>query len=247
MAHMKKYTHTMAEEIIGQNSRSSVAPAARIDSSKTNLNYSLITNRDVTDLEYYTTRKAQVYCANRADLKTLVEWEAPLPYSMLGSQESAYFSCLRDFFIARYGERNLVQAIVHKDEPCRPHLHICFTPVVHDAKYDGEKMCASSLITKEDFETIHQDMAYWLESHGINTDPRRRASVQIRHDPNAPPIGSEEIDRILEDINRAPAENTGESEAAEKIDWAAEISRILDVSFELDDCTEEEEEFVIEF
>lgn len=247
MAHMTKYTHATAEEIISQNSRSSSAatPAERINPSQTHLNYSLITNRDMTDLEYYTARKSQVYCANRSDLKTLIEWEVPLPYSLRGSQESAYFSCLRDFFATRYGENNLVQAIVHKDEASRPHLHVCFVPAVRDPKFDGEKMCASSVVTREDLQNIHQDMQYWLESHGINTNPRRRAPVQIRHDPNAAPIGSAEIKRLLDDINCELVENAAESEAAGAVDWAAEIDQILGMSFECGAFTEKEYE--IEF
>lgn len=57
----------------------------------------------------------------------------------------------------------MVSAWVHKDEAGQPHLHFCFIPVAIDKKKGIEKVSAKEVLTRRELQTIHKDMAHYME------------------------------------------------------------------------------------
>ena len=74
-------------------------------------------------------RKSELYCYNRDDVKVMVGWIVTAPQDLDPARYDNFFCASYDFMANRYGEENVVQAIVHDDEGGQPHLHFCFIPV----------------------------------------------------------------------------------------------------------------------
>lgn len=72
------------------------------------------------------------------------------------------------FLSQRYGEENVVQAIVHFDES-QPHLHFNFIPVAPDLKHGGEKICAAQVLNRKELRSFHPDLQAYLNKNGIYT------------------------------------------------------------------------------
>lgn len=163
--HVEKYTRTAVGHILQHYNRWVMNFSNKdIDHEKTDLNYNLAPERDLSDIDYYRSRLAQVKCQNRADVKTLCDWIVTLPKkSFTEAQEQQFFQSAYDLMASRYGEKNVVSAWVHKDEAGQPHLHFCFIPVCRDKKKDIEKVSAKEVLTRTDLKTIHTDMSRHLE------------------------------------------------------------------------------------
>lgn len=68
-----------------------------------------------------------------------------------------FFCAAYDFLANRYGEENVVQAIVHDDEGGQPHLHFCFIPVEEDLKHEqGIKSVRMMFLTAASFVIFTQ-------------------------------------------------------------------------------------------
>lgn len=72
----------------------------------------------------------------------------------------------------RYGQENVVQAIVHDDEGGQPHLHFCFIPVEEDLKHEqGYKICANDVLDRRELRNFHPDLQRYLNEHGLEETP----------------------------------------------------------------------------
>ena len=83
-------------------------------------------------------------------------------------QYDDFFLAVYDFLENRYGEENVVQAVVHDDEGGQPHLHFCFVPVVEDKKHEeGYKVCANDVLDRRELRNFHPDLQRYLDEHGL--------------------------------------------------------------------------------
>ena len=83
-------------------------------------------------------------------------------------QYDDFFLAVYDFLENRYGEENVVQAVVHDDEGGQPHLHFCFIPVVEDKKHEeGYKVCANDVLDRRELRNFHPDLQRYLDEHGL--------------------------------------------------------------------------------
>ncbi len=136
------------------------------------------------EYDYYKQRKSEVYCYNRADIKTMAGYVVTLPNEINNQiDEERFFKATVDFFSNRYGAENIISATVHKDESKlgSPHMHLDFMPICkidHDklmAKKNHckamenyqEKISANDVLTKRDLQTLHTDLQRYLDSNGI--------------------------------------------------------------------------------
>lgn len=224
MAHMRKYSHPVAAQILAHNTRSSASTphATHIDSNRTHLNYSLLPDRGMTDYEYYKLRKSQLYCFRRSDVKTLLGWICTLPQGVSEDQEYNFFRATHDFYCQRYGEKNIVQSIVHKDEEGQPHLHVCMIPAVPDPKHGGEKICADSFVTRRDLMSFHTDLQRWLDECGISARVTTGISAVVGRNLSVEEIKCDALDMILCDLSFDT-----DAEMTPSIDWSTEVDKIL--------------------
>lgn len=137
-----------------------------IDRSKGNLNYSLI-DHGMSSYDYYKERLSQCYLYNRDDVKTVFGWVVTCPEDVPKDMEDLFFYNCFDFLNERYGEENCVQAVVHKDESGRAHMHYLAIPVVPDPKHEqGIKVCCDKVINKRDLRNFHPDLDRFLRDRG---------------------------------------------------------------------------------
>lgn len=174
MAAVTKFARSAVVNQLRHNAREIRNPANRdIDPARTHLNYSLL-DRGMSPYEYYKQRMSQVHCMDRADVKTMFGWVITAPRDLDEDLHEKFFRCSCDFIADRYGEENIVQCVVHRDESRegRSHLHVCAIPVVPDDRRGGEKVCASQVITRLDLKTFHWDLEEYLVERGIEAHVR---------------------------------------------------------------------------
>lgn len=147
-----------------------------IDNDRTAYNYHLKkgTSADVNK------RLSEVFCLDPSKANVLGEMVVTLPKDVKPEDERFFFEGVYDFYSKDFGEKNIVNAVVHKDE-VTPHIHIDFVPVVkgdYKRKFNGaeelanknggvvEKLCCRDLITREYLQQMHKrlsdHMKEWL-------------------------------------------------------------------------------------
>lgn len=74
--------------------------------------------------------------------------------------ENQFFETMNDYFNFKFGEKNCVCSVVHRDEKGQPHLHYVFMPVValeKEKKGYTEKLCAKDVVNREMLLKFHQE------------------------------------------------------------------------------------------
>ena len=125
MASVEKFSDVAVYNQIRHNARKIEHPSNKdILPELSHLNYSLLPERDGMEAyRYYSERMSQLYVLQRDDVKPLAGWVVTLPKEITDAEEQRrFFECAFDFLSARYGEQNVVQAVVHYDEGVRHKL-----------------------------------------------------------------------------------------------------------------------------
>ena len=166
MAHLKKNTRGSVPGLAVHFERKTDHHSNKeIDVAKTYLNQDLISDGS-NMLSRFNERLNDVYCMKRDDVKALATWIVTLPEELSESsyeQQSAFFEATKQFLDDRYGQENVVAAVVHYDETT-PHLHYAFVPVVFDAKKERYKVSAKEVLTRHDLQTFHDDLDQKLKA-----------------------------------------------------------------------------------
>ena len=184
MASFEKYTASRAGALLKHNNRmpndNTAHSNKEIDSTKTIENYHLKKG----DMSTLHERLDEVFSTGRSDQIVLGEICLTLPKSVNPDDERAFFRSAFNFFCDDFGENNIINAVVHKDET-NPHLHLDFVPVVtKEFEYDSrnknifaewkaahadrlrtleeqygaqviERLCCKELITRQYLDTLH--------------------------------------------------------------------------------------------
>lgn len=174
MASVEKFTEAAVVNQLRHNAREIRNSANEdIDPQRTALNYSLLPPREVSDYDYFLERKSELYCYGRADVKVLAGWvvSAPADFETRSPEETRqFFETVNDFMSERYGEKNIVQSIVHMDEAGQvPHCHVVFIPVVPDRKPNHpqeEKVCAAEVLSRTELRNFHPALQAYMDKHG---------------------------------------------------------------------------------
>lgn len=144
-----------------------------IDKVRSSLNYSLI-DRDISSYSYFRQRLADpdIYLHNRGDVKPLVGWIITLPDDVPENKEDLFFRQCFSFLNDRYGAENCIQAVVHKDESGKAHMHYLFVPVVERKKMSANhkekyKISAFDVISRRELRDFHPALDKYLTDHGL--------------------------------------------------------------------------------
>lgn len=139
-----------------------------IDPARLRQDYVLSPDRGMSDYDYFQERLSQLYVYGRDDVKVMAGWVVTAPQDLEQEQYDDFFLAVYDFLENRYGEENVVQAVVHDDEGGQPHLHFCFVPVVEDKKHEeGYKVCANDVLDRRELRNFHPDLQRYLDEHGL--------------------------------------------------------------------------------
>ena len=169
MASVEKFTASAVVNQLRHIERTIAHPANDdIDPRRMHLNYQLSPDRGMTSYDYYKQRLSELYCYKRDDVVTLSGWVVTAPADLPPEQHEQFFRSVYDFLAHRYGEENVISAVVHNDESGEPHLHFDFIPAVPDKKHGGYKVCANDILTRRELRNFHPDMQRHLDNAGLS-------------------------------------------------------------------------------
>ena len=139
-----------------------------IDPERRSEDYRLSPQREISSIAYYKQRTEECYCYRRKDVVTLVGIICTLPKDLDSVYEDKFFELSYNFLKDRFGgEKNVVSAVVHKDESGQPHMHFLFIPIVTDEKRNGEKICCNEVLTREEYQNFHSAYQTYLNEHDL--------------------------------------------------------------------------------
>lgn len=151
-----------------------------IDDKKTMFNYHLKRGSP----EELDKRLEEVYIGRKASgvnaPTVLGEVVVTLPDNVKPEKERAFFQATYDFFRNDFGERNIINAVVHKDE-VTPHLHLDFVPTVKEKEATTERekawlkerglpentsferLCGKEAVSRRYLATMHQRLSQYVK------------------------------------------------------------------------------------
>ena len=169
MASVAKFTVGAVRNQLRHNLREIEHSANRdIDPERRCNDYVLSPDRGMSEYDYFLQRKSELYCYGRDDVKVMAGWIVTAPKELAPEKQEAFFSIAYDFLAERYGNDNVVLAVVHDDEGGQAHLHFDFIPVVEDLKHEqGYKICANDVLDRKELRNFHGDLQRYLDEHGF--------------------------------------------------------------------------------
>ena len=150
-----------------------------IDNSRTHENYHIKKG----DTEEFQNRIAEVFVPDRKDIVVLCAIIVTMQKNVKPEDEKKFFCSVYDFYCNDFGEKNIINAVVHKDEGT-PHMHLDFIPVIKgDYSYEitnpfyeqmekwkelhegeeVERVCAYELLNREYFNSMHPRLSAYVE------------------------------------------------------------------------------------
>ena len=154
---MEKYHKTDICPIENENERDEnyVGSNTCIDSSRTKNNYRLVfRNSSYTDFINERIKELNLSKAPRKDAVLMASFVLGSDREFFNSldedEQNDFFRDCTNFFIGRYGRRNIISAVVHNDETT-PHLHLNLIPVK-----DG-RLCAKDLLNRNELSKLQTD------------------------------------------------------------------------------------------
>ena len=157
VCHMEKYHKTDIAPVEQENERDEnyLANNPQIDCTRTRNNYNVI-KRQCTYIQHINKRITEL------DLPTKVRKDAVLMCSFVVGSDREFFKSMSEreqekffadcthFFADRYGEENIISAVVHMDETT-PHLHLNLIPIAEG------RLCAKQLFDRKALQTLQTD------------------------------------------------------------------------------------------
>lgn len=179
-----------------------------IDKSKSDLNYDL---HNAEDINYNHKVKAileQNYKGKRAVRKdaaimtsTIVSSDGEFFKNLSVEDQKRFFEESYKYFKQRYGESNIVSAVVHMDETT-PHMHLCAVPLTSDGRLSGKE-----IISRGNLREIQDELPRHLQDKGFVIERGKEGSdashIEI-HRFKRETYGklNEELDEKLEKYNK---------------------------------------------
>ena len=175
MANVKKFGFSSVVTILRHCERTMTETSnPDIDTEKSYMNYSLLPDRGMSAYSYFRERISDpdVYLYKNKEIKPLCGWIVTCPDDVPPEKEEEFFQLSFAFLNERYGAENCVQAVVHRDESGKAHMHYLFVPVVKRKKMSANhkeryKVCANDVINRKELRDFHPALGKYLSEHGL--------------------------------------------------------------------------------
>ena len=157
VCHMEKYHKQDVSPIEQENERDENYEAAnpQIDSERTRNNYRFTPHFGKTYTEFINGRIEELGLSPRKDavvMNSFVLGSDKQFFDGLAKVEQYnFFSDCYKFFAERYGEENIIAAVVHNDETT-PHIHLNLMPITNDGR-----LCSKQLFDKPQLQQLQTD------------------------------------------------------------------------------------------
>lgn len=154
MAHIAKYKADQIAPLVRHYERSNRNYGnGNIDSFRTAGNTVYVSRPEGAEA-FVESRIAELHLRRkpRKDAVRMCACVLTLPRDVRAGDDGTFFDAAYRFLAGRYGEGNIVSAVVHRDET-QPHLHYAWVPVTHDGR-----LCAKDVVDRADLQTLHPDL-----------------------------------------------------------------------------------------
>lgn len=115
----------------------------------------------------------------------------------------AYFNHAYKYFVKKFGEENIISAVVHMDE-AHPHMHLCFVPITKDNRLSSKDLIGgpSGLRKHQDDFYAHMVEAFPEMMRGLPKEVTHRKHIPTEFFKNAAHLMEhyEEITSAINDI-----------------------------------------------
>ena len=160
MAHCEKYKITAVAPMVAhyERSREGVLNRENIDHTRTNLNYNLRSDGDVSERvqQAVHAHEQEAGKAIRKDANVMFDWVVTLPQDCPQERSEEFFESVVSFVEQRYGKGNVLGAYVHMDETT-PHVHIPVVPMMNG------RLRASKMVNRNDLLRFHGELSEHVE------------------------------------------------------------------------------------
>lgn len=199
MASFQKYSINEIGRMFQHNNRTPNDGIERsneeINPEMTKFNYHLKkgTPKDISK------RIDEVFLIKKDGSVVMGEMVVTLPKDVKEEDERKFFQSVYDFYVEDFGEENVVNAVVHKDETT-PHLHLDFIPIIRenaelkgkqgvalnkwkkqhelDDEEEFERVCCKELINRDYLRQMHIRLSeYVADSLGYEVEILNGATV----------------------------------------------------------------------
>ena len=160
---MKKFKHDDIPPVEKENERDETYQGtnSKIDSTRTRNNIHFV-KREQTYIGYINERIKELGCRTKKDTvlmcSMLVGASPEFFKGMLPEHIREYYAMCYRFFAERYGEKNIISAVVHMDETT-PHMHLNLMPVL-----DG-RLCCKHLFDRVALQKLQTDIYEQVGKH----------------------------------------------------------------------------------
>lgn len=157
VCHMEKYHKQDIAPIEKENERDENYEASnpQIDSERTRNNYRFTPYFGKTYTEFINGRIKELGLSPRKDAVVMNSFVLGSDKTFFDSlakvEQYNFFSDCYKFFAERYGEENIIVAVVHNDETT-PHMHLNLMPVTKDGR-----LCSKQLFDKPQLQQLQTD------------------------------------------------------------------------------------------
>lgn len=224
MAAIKKYKRDHVAQTLTHDNRTAGEEVEHsnsyIDPDRTEQNYWFKRG----GYEQFKARIEQVHCMKRDDIVVLDELIVTLPKDVKPEDERKFFQAVYDYACKTYGEENVINSVVHKDET-RPHIHTKFIPVVNDKLRNGKpcekvnhsKKCPRSYYQRYHIELsdfVKEQLGYEVEILNGATDNGNQTIQKLKAESERQRV--QELSDQLEELRTARSEDVFEKAGAIK-------------------------------
>ena len=98
--------------------------------------------------------------------------------SLSADEQQRYFERSLDFIKERYGERNTLYAVVHRDE-ANPHMHVGIVPITEDGR-----LSAKDIYNRTDLQTLQKEFPAEMQRQGFEVVRGEEGSKEKHLHPN---------------------------------------------------------------
>ena len=157
VCHMEKYHKQDVAPIEKENERDENYEASnpQIDSERTRNNYRFTPYFGKTYTEFINGRIKELGLSPRKDAVVMNSFVLGSDKTFFDGlsrvEQNNFFSDCYQFFAERYGEENIIAAVVHNDETT-PHMHLNLMPVTKDGR-----LCSKQLFDKPQLQKLQTD------------------------------------------------------------------------------------------
>lgn len=151
-----------------------------IDSTKTMLNYDLVNEDKIKyheEIKKMTATRVKRKIRNDAVLvaEFFVSASPEYMHAMSPDEQRKYFEASLDHIAGKYGQQNILYAVVHNDE-ATPHMHVGFVPITEDRRLAAKEYFHG----KTKIRRIQDDFHNYMNKRGYDIERGEPSELQYK-------------------------------------------------------------------